>query len=471
MTGARRAAVLTDLPGPRSKALLADQAAQESSARTYPRQTPIAVAGGDGSYLEDLDGNRFLDFLSGAGVLALGHNHPGLLAAAHRQLDIATHLLDFPSEAKQLFSSRLLNLLPEPMRNRTKIHFCGPTGADAVDAAVKLCKTYTGRSDVIAFSGGFHGSTQSTIALTGLRSSKEHLGNLMPGVSFFPYSSCFRCPLSLTPDSCQINCIQYLDNMLADPNGGVRRPAAVVLEMVQGEGGVVPARLEFVQRLRELTRRLDVPLIVDEVQSGCGRTGTWYAFEQYGIEPDVVVSSKAIGGGHPASVLLYDSKLDGWKPGAHTGTFRGNQLAFAAGAELMRVVVEEGLLEHVRAVGSHLREGLLRMQLRHPFLGDVRGLGLMLGVELVPWAGLSAAELAGRVRKAALHRGLLFELAGRDDCVARFLPPLNLSIAEADEALELLAAAIADVVAELGAAVPQQLPTSSLLLTGTGYPA
>ncbi|MFE9426692.1 aspartate aminotransferase family protein [Kitasatospora sp. NPDC006697] len=449
MTGREnRAAVLTELPGPLSRKLLAEQAANESSARTYPRNVPIAIAGGSGSYLEDLDGNRFLDFLCGAGVLALGHSHPGQVAAAHRQLDVSTHLLDFPTEAKQEFTRRLLSLLPGDMGERSRVHFCGPTGADAVDAAIKLCKTYTGRGDVIAFHGGFHGSTQSTIAITGLRSSKEHLVNLLPGASFFPYSSCFRCPLALKPESCEINCAQYLANVLDDPNGGVRKPAAVILELVQGEGGVVPARLEFVQQLREITRRLDIPLVIDEVQSGCGRTGTWYSFEQYGIEPDVVVSSKAIGGGHPASVIIYNERMDGWKPGAHTGTFRGNQLAFAAGAELMRVVAEEGLLENVREVGGFLREGLLELQRRHPFLGDVRGLGLMLGVEVVPVNGWTAAQLADRLRRASLERGLLFELAGRDDVVVRFLPALNLSRAEAAEALEIFGAAVTETAKE-----------------------
>ncbi|MCX4692537.1 aspartate aminotransferase family protein [Streptomyces sp. NBC_01408] len=448
--------VRTELPGPRSRLLLDEQATNESSARTYPRNVPIALSGGRGSYVEDLDGNRFLDFLSGAGVLALGHSHPELLAAAHRQLDIATHSLDFPTEVKQEFTRRLLDLLPGDMGSRSKLHFCGPTGADGIDAAIKLCKTYTGRADVIAFHGGFHGSTQSTIAITGLRSSKEHLGNLMPGVSFFPYSSCFRCPLSLKPDSCEINCAQYLANVLDDPNGGVRRPAAVILELVQGEGGVVPARLEFVQQLREITRRLDIPLVIDEVQSGCGRTGTWYAFEQYGIEPDVVVSSKAVGGGHPASVIVYNERLDGWKAGAHTGTFRGNQLAFASGAALMRVVAEDGLLDNVREVGAQLRQGLQELQHRFPFLGDVRGMGLMLGVEVVPTADRSASEVADLIRKAALRRGLLFELAGRDDCVVRFLPPLNLDRTEAEEALEIFGAAVAEVAEECARPLPSK---------------
>ncbi|MFJ3724433.1 diaminobutyrate--2-oxoglutarate transaminase family protein [Streptomyces sp. NPDC090045] len=454
------ASVVTSLPGPASRRLLEQQERNESSARTYPRHTPIAVAGGQGSYLHDVDGNQFLDFLSGAGVLALGHSNPELIAAAQAQLNVASHMLDFPTEAKSEFSTRLLGMLPEAMRDRMKIHFCGPTGADGIDAALKLCKTATGRADVISFHGGFHGSTQSTLAITGLRGSKEHLHNLLPGTTFFPYSYCFKCPLALNPDSCQVNCVRYLENLLADPNGGVRLPAAVVLEMVQGEGGVVPARPEFVTELRRITRELNIPLVVDEVQTGCGRTGTWYAFEQYGIEPDVIVSSKALGGGHPASVIIYDERLDGWAPGAHTGTFRGNQLAFAAGAALMRIVERDEVLAHVLEIGEFLRAGLDALQLNHaigPMIGEVRGRGLMLGVELNPVGSWTASEVAGRVRMAALRRGLLFELAGRDDCVARFLPPLNLSRGEAQEALNILGAAFAEVSAEaLGAHAGRQ---------------
>jgi diaminobutyrate-2-oxoglutarate transaminase len=446
-TRQRRAGVLTELPGPLSRGLLEEQAATESAARTYPRQTPIAIDRGDGAYLQDVDGNVFLDFLSGAGVLALGHNHPELVLAAQEQLTVSTHALDFPTTAKQEFHRALLAKLPEPMQSRTKVHYCGPTGADGVDAAIKLCKTVTGRSDVVAFHGGFHGSTQSTIAMTGLRSSKEHLQNLLPGVSFFPYSYCYQCPLGLEASSCAINCVQYLTNMLADPNGGLRRPAAVILEVVQGEGGVIPARLEFVLELRRLTRLWDIPLIVDEVQTGCGRTGSWFAFEQFGIEPDVIVSSKALGGGHPVSVILYDERMDVWEPGAHTGTFRGNQLAFAAGTALMRVVDRDHVLDNVRQVGSFLKAGLNTLAERFSILGEVRGLGLMLGVEMASCGVHSAGEIASRVRIAALHRGLLFELAGRDDCVARFLPPLNLTVDEAAEALDILELAVAEVSA------------------------
>jgi diaminobutyrate-2-oxoglutarate transaminase len=441
--GNGRTSAVTGLPGPKSAQLLAEQEARESAARTYPRRLPIAIAGGAGSYLYDLDGNRFLDFLCGSGVHALGHNHPDLVEAARAQLGLSTQMLDFPTRAKQEFTRRLFDTLPGGMRDY-RIHFCGPTGADGMDAAVKLCKTFTGRADVIAFHGSFHGSTQSTLAISGLRASMGHLGNLLPGVAVFPYPHCFHCPLDLHPAECQINCFRYLDNILSDPNGGVCLPAAIVMEIVQGEGGVIPARQEFVRQVSELAGRLAIPLVVDEVQTGCGRTGTWFAFEQYGILPDVVVASKALGGGHPASVILYAPRLDVWAAGAHTGTFRGDQLAFAAGAEFMRVAMEQDLLGNVRRAGAHLIDGLRDLAGRYPIVADVRGLGLMLGLEMSSTGAWEAGRVARAVQSRALRRGLLFEIVGRGGSVARFLPPLNLAPAEADEALDILACALAE---------------------------
>ncbi|ACY16857.1 diaminobutyrate--2-oxoglutarate transaminase family protein [Haliangium ochraceum] len=438
------------VPGPRSRELLARQAEHESNARTYPRKLQIGVRRALGSYLEDVDGNVFIDFLSGAGAVPLGHGHPELLAAVHRQAAECTHMLDFPTPIKDAFTRELLSMLPAPMQERMKLQCCGAAGADAVDAAIKLCKTATGRAEVVSFQGGFHGSTQSTLALTGLRAPKEPLENLMPGVHFFPYAHCFRCPLALKPDTCSINCVQYLERALRDENGGVRSPAAVILELVQGEGGVIPAQPQFVRELRRITRELRIPLIVDEIQSGCGRTGTWFAFEHFDIEPDVIVLSKALGGlGLPIALILYDRSLDVWGPGAHTGTFRGNQLAFAASLEMMRVVRRERILDHVTEEGAYLRARLEAAQQTVPIMGDVRGLGLMLGVEIVdPRTGREAPRMAAAVQEALFRRGLLMELGGRGDCVLRFLPPLNVARTTLDAALDILLDTLAHCAAE-----------------------
>jgi diaminobutyrate-2-oxoglutarate transaminase len=435
--------VTTDLPGPRSAELLDHQAHWESNARAYPRNLPIAIAGATGSFLRDVDGNVFIDFLSGAGVLSLGHNHPEVVQAAAEQFDVLTHGLDFPTPARREFIGAQLSMLPPGLRARTKLHFCGPGGANAVDAALKLCKTATGRGDVVAFQGGFHGSSHAAMALTGLVSQKRPIANGMPGVHFFPYSFCSRCPMGLTPDSCEINCVGFLEKSLRDVNGGVPRPAAVVLEMVQGEGGVVPARREFVRRVRALTRELDIPLVVDEVQTGCGRTGTWFAFEQYDIEPDVIVASKALSGmGLPVALILYDKRLDTWAPGAHTGTFRGNQAAFAAGTTTVRIVQRDDVLGNVRRRGAQLRDRLSAIH-DHPWVREIRGRGLMWGVELAaPHNGRPATGYARAVQAHALRNGLIVELGGRDDSVIRLMPPLNVTANVIDLASTILLDAI-----------------------------
>jgi diaminobutyrate-2-oxoglutarate transaminase len=443
-----RPQVTGELPGPRSAALLARQERRESNARTYPRHFPFAIQQARGSFIQDLDGNVFIDFLAGAGVLSLGHNHPELVAVAAQQMAIFTHGLDMPTPAKDAFTSAQLDMLPAPMRDRMKIQFCGPTGANAVDAAIKLCKTATGRGDVISFQGGFHGSSHAAMALTGNVAQKRPIANGMPGVAFFPFSSCSRCPLALDPRTCETNCVSVLERALADPNGGTPPPAAVIMEMVQGEGGVVPARREFVRRVRALTKALDVPLVVDEVQTGCGRTGTWFAFERYDIEPDVIVASKALSGmGLPVAIVIYDRRLDTWSPGAHTGTFRGNQLAFAAGAKAVEIVRRDDVLGNVAARGGQIAARLAGLA-SHPAVREVRGRGLMWGIELRPpseWAtgdGRTCTELAEDVQARALRGGLILELGGRDDCVVRMLPPLNVTAEVVDMACNILLDAI-----------------------------
>ena len=437
--------VIGELPGPRSAELLARQDRHESSARTYPRHLPIAIDTADGSFVRDLDGNVFIDFLAGAGVLSLGHNHPELVAVATEQLARFTHGLDLASPAKDAFVAAQLSMLPAPMRDRMKLHFCGPTGANAVEAALKLCKTATGRETIVAFSGGFHGASHAAMAVSGLVEQKQPVPGGMPGVHFFPFSYCTRCALGLNPESCATNCVSYLENVLRDPNGGVAHPAAVIMELVQGEGGVIPAQREFVQRVRELTYELDIPLVADEVQTGCGRTGTWFAFEQYDIEPDVIVASKALSGmGLPVAVIFYDVKLDRWAPGAHTGTFRGFQPAFAAGAEAVRIIRRDDVLGNVRRRETQIAERLAVLATNR-WVREVRGLGLMWGIELAdPASGGTKTSPARQVQAHALRKGLILEVGGRDDCVVRMLPPLNVTAEVVDVACSILLEAIAE---------------------------
>ena len=221
LSSSRRPHVTGALPGPRSAELLARQERRESNARVYPRHFPFAIAEASGSFIRDLDGNVFIDFLAGAGVLSLGHNHPELVAAATEQMGVFTHGLDMPTLAKDAFTEAQLSMLPAAMRDRMKIQFCGPTGANAVDAALKLCKTATGRGEIVSFQGGFHGSSHAAMALTGNLAQKSPIANGMPGVHFLPFSSCSRCPLALRPETCQTNCVSVLERVLTDANGGL----------------------------------------------------------------------------------------------------------------------------------------------------------------------------------------------------------------------------------------------------------
>lgn len=437
-------------PGPLSKVFLDTQEHLESNARTYPRRLPIAVKRAQGCYIEDVDGNVYLDFLSGAGVLALGHNHPELMAAAADQLGVLVHGLDLPTPVKDEFTRRQLAMLPESMRSAMKLHFCGPTGANAVEAAIKLAKISTGRGGIVSFQGGFHGSTTGAMAVTGNVAAKERVPDGMPGVHFFPYSYCLRCPLGLRRHDCAVNCITYLERSLADSHSGMARPAAVIMELVQGEGGTVVAEPEFVARVREVTSAHDVLLIIDEVQTGCGRTGTWFAFEQYGIEPDIVVASKGLSGiGLPVAILLYDRRLDTWPPGAHIGTFRGNQLAFATGVAALDVIERDQVLANVTRQGELLGRLLADLAARSPWIAQVRGLGLIWGVELAhPGTGQPATALASAVQQAALRNGLILEVGGRDDCVLRLLPPLTAGSDQITAAVAALASAFAEADAD-----------------------
>jgi diaminobutyrate-2-oxoglutarate transaminase len=440
--------VSSPLPGPRSAELLRRQERRESSARVYPRHFPFAVAEARGCYIRDLDDNLFIDFLAGAGVLSFGHNHPELVEAATQQMSVFTHGLDMPSPAKDAFTEAQLSMLPEQVRGHMKIHFCGPTGADAVDAAIKLAKMATGRGGVVAFQGGFHGTTHATMALTGNLSSKGAVANGMPGVHFLPYpTGCV--PDDVDPATWDATCAALLEKALTDPNGGIPTPAAVIMEMVQGEGGVNPITLQFAQRARQLTRELGIPLIVDEVQTGCGRTGTWFAFEQYDIEPDIIVASKALSGmGLPIAIIMYHQDLDVWAPGAHTGTFRGNQLAFAAGAKAVQMVRRDNLLGNVQARGEQVARALEPLT-AHRGVREVRGKGLMWGIELnAPGDGRTAGQLAEEVQARALRAGLILELGGRNDRVVRMLPPLNVTAEVMDIALSIIARAIQDAYHE-----------------------
>ncbi len=433
--------VQMDLPGPRSQQSLDKQLARESTAISYPKRLPISLEKGLGCYVQDLDGNVFIDFLAGAGSLPLGHSHPELVAEVVEQAGTLCLGLDFPTPAKERFTDAHLSMLPEGMRDRYRMHFCGPTGADAVEAAIKLAKSVSGADEVISFRGGYHGCTNGALSLTGNRAMKKNVPGKMPGVHFFPFGSTSTSTASSVLNRAQVDAALLLESALEDVNSGLGNVAAVILELVQGEGGVYVADKDFVERIYRLTRKFGITLIVDEIQTGCGRTGTWYAFEQYGIEPDIFVTSKGTSGiGLPSSLMFYKKDLKAWPSGSHIGTFRGNQLAFVAGAKAIDIIKRDAVLDNVRQRSDQLIKRLVDLRSDFAILGEVRGMGLMLGVEILdPLTGNVCETTAAKLQQRALRRGLITELGGRDDTVLRVLPPLNVSehtIAEAMGVLE-----------------------------------
>lgn len=413
---------------------LSTQNQRESNARSYPRRIPIAIEKAEGINVTDVEGNTYFDCLAGAGTLALGHNHPVVIEAieevVHNKRPL--HTLDITTPMKEEFVSEIFDRLPEEFAKRAKIQFCGPTGSDAIEAALKLVKTATGRSSMLSFQGGYHGMTNGSLSMMGNIGPKQQVPNLMPDVQFMPYPYAYRCPFGVGGDEGTRISSNYIERLLTNPEGGIPKPAGMVMELVQGEGGAVPAPNEWAQEIRRITEEQDIPLILDEVQTGIGRTGKMFAFEHAGITPDVLVLSKAIGGTLPLSVVIHDEKLDKWGPGAHSGTFRGNQMAIAAGTATLRYVKENKLEEHAAQMGELLMANLKKTQSESNSIGDVRGRGLMVGVEVVDkqaepdsiGSHPSYPDLAKQIQKECFNRGLILELGGRYGSVIRFLPPL-----------------------------------------------
>jgi diaminobutyrate-2-oxoglutarate transaminase len=447
------------LPGPLSKRYLERQQQRESNARSYPRRIHLAIREAKGIYIKDVDGNLYFDCLAGAGSLALGHNHPVVLAAMRSTLDtgLPLHTLDLTTPIKDAFVEELFASLPAEFAQRAKIQFCGPSGADAVEAALKLVKTATGRRSVLSFQGGYHGMTHGALSLTGNLNAKQAVSGLMSDVHFLPYPYSYRCPFGLGGETGHQMSSRYIESMLNDPESGIVTPAAMILEIVQGEGGVIPAPDDWVSQIRRLTHDRNIPLIVDEIQSGLGRTGKLYAFEHTGIVPDVLLLSKAIGGSLPLSVVLYDETLDQWAPGAHAGTFRGNQLAMAAGTATLRYILENGLSDHAAQMGDRLMTQLHQIQADFPCLGEVRGRGLMIGVEIVnPAIGANQcgsypaySQLASCIQAECLRRGLIIEIGGRHSSVVRFLPPLIVTSEQIDSISEIFERGVKAAVEQL----------------------
>ena len=438
------------------------QESTESNARSYPRKFPFALAKAQGVWVEDVEGNKYLDFLCGAGTLALGHNDAQINQAMIELLSSGAplHTLDLTTPVKDNFVHTLLSLLPKELQENAKIQFCSPSGTDALDAALKLCKTATGRSSIIAFQGGYHGMGHGALACTGNLNAKNKVHGLMPDVHFFPFPYSYRCPFGLGGEAGIDAACAFFERTLKDPESGITKPAAVILEPIQGEGGVVPAPVKFLQTVRRVTEELGIPLIVDEIQCGVGRSGKFFAFEYADIVPDVILSSKAIGGSQPLSVVIYNKKLDTWTAGAHAGTFRGNQLAMKAGTVVMNRVSQPEFLAEVIEKGKRVENAIKAIKDKVSIIGDIRAKGLMIGTEFInPKAEPdligsypASGEIAARVQQLCFENGLVVEKGGRHGSVMRCLCALNITNDEIDQAMKIFEKAVLIADKEMGKA-------------------
>ena len=418
-------------------------AERESNARTYARGIDRVISRGELARVYDSEGREYLDCLACAGALPLGHNHPFVQqrVAAFLQSGQLQQALDIATPAKLAFVEQLYQALPAGFAEHAKVQFCGPSGSDAVEAALKLFKTATGRRPVLAFQGAYHGMTMGALGMMGNLGPKQAVSGYPAEIQFLPFPYAYRSPFGADAAETERLSLAYLENLLSDPESGVGKPAMLLVEPIQGEGGCIPASAGWLRGLREITARHDVPLVMDEVQTGFGRSGDMFAHEWAGIVPDAVVLSKAVGGGYPLALVAYHQKYDSWAPGAHAGTFRGNQIALVSGAATLEYLRRPGVLEQVREVGQLLRQKLQALQTRFSCIGEVRGRGLMLGVELIDPNGAPDALghppanglLAKALKRACLEHGLILESGGRHGAVMRLLPPLIISADDAEE--------------------------------------
>ena len=442
------ARIIEKPPGPRSRELLAKQDHAESAAVSYPKAIPVAFKEGKGATLKDVDGNIYIDFFAGAGVVNIGHCNPEVVEAAREQMGILTHNLDFPTPIRMELVDELLSVLPAKLKDIAKLLFVAPTGSDAVESAMKLAKFNTGRVGMLSFEGAYHGMTAGAITLTANKALKQSLMPMIPEVHFVPYAYCYRCPFGGEYPDCSLECARFIEHVLDDPKSGIVDPAGIIIEAVQGEGGSLPAPDEFLREVKRISSEYCVPLIVDEIQAGMCRTGRMWACEHSGITPDIMTISKGIGGGLPLSALVFDEKLDTWEKGAHVGTFRGNVVAVAAGVATLRFIKEHKLWKHAAKLGEEVFIPRLReLQEESRFIGETRGKGLMLGIEFVkdkdskkPWT-----EFAKEIRKACYQRGLIVEIGGHFSNVVRFMPPLVLTKELAEAGLEIFTDSLREV--------------------------
>ncbi len=435
--------LLTPLPGPKAQACV-DRSDRYVST-SLPRAYPLAVERAQGAMVEDLDGNRFLDCAAGIAVCTTGHCHPRVVKAIQDQAGKLLHICgaDYYEKSYIQLAERLAGLAPG---DGPKKVFLGNSGAEAVEAALKLARHHTGRPYLLSFFGAFHGRTMGAITLTASKPVyHRRFGPLLPGVAHVPYAYCYRCAYNLSYPACDLACVDMIEKTLFAQSIPPDEVAAIFVEPVQGEGGYIVPPPGWLARLWALCDQHGILLVDDEVQSGIGRTGKFYAIEHFDVEPDILCSAKALGSGMPISAMIAREEVMTWPPGAHGSTYGGNPVCCAAALATLDVVQEEKLTENAADVGARLKGQLEELAASSRMLGDVRGLGLMIGVEMVQdkISKVPAKKETEELMLACFRRGLLVLPCGPNSM--RFSPPLNITAEQADTAFEIFAEALAEV--------------------------
>ncbi|HZQ53357.1 MAG TPA: acetyl ornithine aminotransferase family protein [Bryobacteraceae bacterium] len=433
----------TALPGPRAKEIIErDQAVLSPS---YTRCYPLVMKRGEGAIVEDVDGNRFLDFNAGIAVVATGHSHPRVVKAIQKQAAEFLHMsgTDFYYEGMVTLAETLAALAPGGGPRRV---YFGNSGAEAVEAAIKMARYHSGRDKFIAFFGGFHGRTMGALSLTGSKVVQRRGFHPPLPVHHIPYAYCYRCPYGKEPSTCNVECVKVLEDQLFKTILPAEEVAAIVVEPVQGEGGYLVPPAKFHEELRRVADRHGILLIHDEVQSGMGRTGRMFASEHFGVAPDIVTLAKGIASGLPLAATVARAEVMNWPPGAHASTFGGNPVSIAAALTTIELL-EENLIQNAAKIGAYMldRMGAWPQRFRH--VGDVRGLGLMIGVEFVRDQETKerAPEIRDRLEALAFEHGLLILGCGPNSI--RLCPPLVITRDQADFAMDTLEQCLATISA------------------------
>src|SRR5450759_4915805 len=432
------------LPGPCARAVIERDAKVVSP--SYTRGYPLVARKGEGAIVEDVDGNRFLDFTAGIAVVATGHCHPRVVEAIQQQAAWLIHMsgTDFYYEELAALAEKLDEIAPGEVPRRVSF---GNSGAEAVEGAIKLARYATGRDKITAFSARFHRRTPGALSLTPRKAvQRAGFGPLIPGVIHAPYPYCYRCPYGRMPGNCAVECVKHIEDTLLKTISPAEETAAIVVEPVRGEGGYVAPPQKFFDELARVARANGILLVFDEVQSGMGRTGKMWAAEHFGMVPDIFTVAKGIASGMPLGATVARADLMTWPPGAHASTFGGNPISCAAALVTIELLQRE-LVENARVMGAYLMERMHPWPARFPMVGDVRGLGLMLGIEIVRDQATreKAPAWRDRVVTLAFERGLL--VLGAGDNTLRLCPPLVITRDQCDFALDTLEACMNQLIA------------------------